>query len=972
MYPLLICLPAYVFFCGAAMLFQSVTRNRPLTFTALIGLMALFLVLASGRAYYTFDAFAFGLPVLLSEYTGLARPVLTAVQRISFMAMGLAMAPVAFLLIPRPRQSKTARLILSAAVPALAAVSVICSAGYFMEHRAGEALRAGMMAEAEGLRDEPLATPVTFDIDVIHNGGTLDIRTGIVLRNDTGAPLGKLIFNLNPGLEVSSVMSGGRNLGFERRYQVIEVSLPEALQPGALDTLTISCSGRIDDRACFPDADEKIRWKGFSQVDDSNLYDNPAFSSVRFGHSRFRFRRSFSFVTEELVLLLPYSMWYPSPGLVRGSGDPGLEHWFFADHRLSVHTGTGLKAVTQGRRIEESPGEFRFIPDDPLPGITLAVGRFTERSTEVDSVTYSLSTLCADDYFMPFFESAADTIPAVIGDLREYIDSHIGLEYPFRSFSIVETPVNLYCFARTLVTNGSGYSPPGLVMAPERAYKWYDSYIYRLHSKSWQKFYFDMDMEEGPKGGIVRTFFSSMRGSLMDVGNNLLSSYYSGVIHIGSGSRSAVDHAVDSHLGSRIDYFLDIDNKYSPGTNALARAIVDLDGNNLPGLLSGTQGRREALEVLPVKGKQLIIELQGLAGEEEVDRFFRDLISANRGRVITEDEFISSFEAATGQEIRPVVDRWYNCRELPGFIIEDVEWYVVDDEETEKYQFRFKAHNLEQCHGMVRVIFSFQSKMGKAIRDGTAGEKFVKTFLFGPGESKDIGVVTVAEPRTVYINTVISKNLPAVREYRTRGFEGRKHLQPLDGERVIGTPPPGDGPGVIIVDNVDPGFEVLAEPEIPLLKRVLGLARREDDGWRFRKFLPKNPPAVWRETVLELCYGRYVKSGHFVAAGAGTGRVRWTVDIPESGTYEVYHHMVDYYYSMKPKFRKNTSVQEYHFSITHDEGADERVLVLYECPLGWNLLGTYYFSKGKATVELTDESPKWFIIADAVKWVKKD
>ena len=375
---------------------------------------------------------------------------------------------------------------------------------------------------------------------------------------------------------------------------------------------------------------------------------------------------------------------------------------------------------------------------------------------------------------------------------------------------------------------------------------------------------------------------------------------------------------------------------------------------------------------LPIKGKQLVIELQGLAGEEKVDRFFRDLISSNRGSEITGEYFMSAFQRSTGNDIRPVVDRWYNCRELPGFIIEDVEWYVVDDAGTEKYQFRFKAYNREQCHGMIRVSFSFFSKMGKAVHDGTAGEKFVRTFLFGPGESKEIGILTVAEPRTVYINTVISKNLPAVREYSTRGFEGRKKLQPLDGERVIETPPPGDGPGVVIVDNVDPGFEVVADPEIPPLKRFLGLRARGDEGWRFRKFLPKEPPAAWRETVLELCYGRYVKSGHYVAAGTGTGRVRWTVDIPESGTYEVYHHMVDNWYTMKPEFRKNTSVQEYHFSISHDEGVDEPVLVMHECPLGWNLLGTYYFSKGKSTVELTDESPKWFIIADAVKWVKKD
>jgi len=297
---------------------------------------------------------------------------------------------------------------------------------------------------------------------------------------------------------------------------------------------------------------------------------------------------------------------------------------------------------------------------------------------------------------------------------------------------------------------------------------------------------------------------------------------------------------------------------------------------------------------------------------------------------------------------------------------------MINDGGTVKYQFRMKAYNREQCHGMIRVLFSFVRKKGKAAHPERGAGKYVRTFLFGPGEGKEIGIVTSTEPRTIYVNTLISKNLPPVKEYRTREFEKRDHEKPLDGSRTIDCSVVDKSEAMLLVDNTDPGFEVVTEPEVPFVKRVLGLSRDSEDVYPYRKFLPKVPPVVWRETVLELCHGRYVKSGHFIAAGKGTGRVRWTVDIPESGTYEVYHHMVDNWHSMKPKHRKSASVQEYHFSISHDEGVDEQVLVMYQCPLGWNLLGAYYFSKGKATVELTDESPKWFILADAVKWVKKD
>ena len=285
----------------------------------------------------------------------------------------------------------------------------------------------------------------------------------------------------------------------------------------------------------------------------------------RSGHSRFRFRKQFSFETEDILLLPPHSMWYPAPGLVRGSNDPGLENWFFATHRLTVHTDAGLTALAQGRRLEISPGEFTFTAEDPLPGVTLAVGLFKSRSAEVDSVTYSLSTLCPDDYFMPFFENAEyDPRPDRRAQGVGRLAYRPGISVQYR-FAIVEVPAGLYCFPRPLVTNSREYCQPGMVMAPERAYNWPDSYIYYLHQKRWKRLF--RNREEDPRSDTARTFIGSMRGSLLDAGMYVpLSSYYSGVIHIGSIGYSTLDHAVESHFGSRIDHFLDIDNKYNPGT----------------------------------------------------------------------------------------------------------------------------------------------------------------------------------------------------------------------------------------------------------------------------------------------------------------------------------------------------------------------------------------------------------------------
>ena len=52
------------------------------------------------------------------------------------------------------------------------------------------------------------------------------------------------------------------------------------------------------------------------------------------------------------------------------------------------------------------------------------------------------------------------------------------------------------------------------------------------------------------------------------------------------------------------------------------------------------------------------------------------------------------------------------------------------------------------------------------------------------------------------------------------------------------------------------------------------------------------------------------------------------------------------------------------------EQQDEVSVDFVKAEMGWNLLGSYYFSQGKAKVEITDKTNGNLVVADAVKWVK--
>ena len=61
----------------------------------------------------------------------------------------------------------------------------------------------------------------------------------------------------------------------------------------------------------------------------------------------------------------------------------------------------------------------------------------------------------------------------------------------------------------------------------------------------------------------------------------------------------------------------------------------------------------------------------------------------------------------------------------------------------------------------------------------------------------------------------------------------------------------------------------------------------------------------------------------------------------------------------------------YHYTVEHDEGFDEIDKALSNIEDGWNILGSFYFSEGKAKVSLTNKNSGRMVVADAMKWEKQ-
>jgi RHS repeat-associated protein len=170
----------------------------------------------------------------------------------------------------------------------------------------------------------------------------------------------------------------------------------------------------------------------------------------------------------------------------------------------------------------------------------------------------------------------------------------------------------------------------------------------------------------------------------------------------------------------------------------------------------------------------------------------------------------------------------------------------------------------------------------------------------------------------------------------------------------------GAPPGAIAVDNTDPGFSVTGTwISSTAVSGYLGsnyqhhYANGEPPTSVVADNLAGSFSGTWPTSTS--VGGYYATNYQHHAAGTGTSSFTWTLNVPSSGTYEAYAR-----WTQHPNRATNAK-----YTVSHAGGADV-VTVNQEVGGGnWQLLGTYSFNAGAATVSLSDDADG-YVIADAV------
>lgn len=993
LYPLLISLPTLFFIFGVTFLLMSIFRSQALTSIVLMGYIAATLFFLSTRFHYLFDYMAINLPLLYSDFVGFGNLTEVLIHRGIYFLLGLGFIFVTVLLfrrLPQSRGANTLSLILA----------VISLAGAFTlgwKHlsnlEAGILQRERMRALNSEISNEKHVSIKQCKIDLDHKGKAISVTAALTFVNSTSEAISRYIFSLNPGLAVSAVSADGRPLSYSRNFHILSVEPESPLEPGRTGSLTIVYEGTIDERSCYLDIEEDVR----EQPNRLSLYS----VDKRFG-----------FVTEDYLLLTPETLWYPKAGLPSGAVYPQLAPKNFVRFNLEVRTRAGLRAVSQGKLSHEDDGKFIFSPEVPLPGVSLAVGNYEVLSVTArdsvggDSLQCFLYLLEGHDYFSSYFPDLKETLPEFINELIAGYENNLKLSYPYQRFNLVETPVQFYAYPR-LWTLAAETTQPEMILLPEKAvtlrsadFKLFATMIRRRGQRGRRGT--TMTGEERQKG-MVRQFaqstllgssfqfqrlFRSIRRSRQGIGSRTIINvllpgtvgnysvfplYYSHARDFSSDKWPIFNSAMEYYLMTRIETASNTFLRNLSGMSDEELANLALAERSLAEILADESDKELLLDVLKAKSSYLFALLQSEVEKSSFEEFINDYLESRKFEDISVDEFLGELETRLGLNLEQRFDSWLNGKQLPAFIITDLENTEILDQEQTRYQVRFKVSNPAPVDGIIKVDFRTEGGF-RGMNFGmqpSAGEN-ARIIQVKSGQNKEIGIVLDERPRMMFIDTQISQNLPSVIEEWFPEAELEEDAEPFEGENLLDKPPLLVEQNAVVVDNEDEGFNVHTPESESLLKRLFDFSDGEDE---YIGMQPWNMPKRWKKTTYSGFFGKYRHSAHYIKAGSGENLVSWQAELPASGRYDVFSHATE----LRGAWRwargrgrgrdgQEYPAQDFNFVIHHDDGADEVKLDANSANEGWNLLGTFYFSQGEARIELSDRTKGRVVYADAIKW----
>jgi len=1025
LYLLLISIPTLIFILGLTFFVMSILKNQALTIILLLGYSVSALFFLNQKFHYLFDYIAFDLPFMYSDFVGFGNIATILTHRGIYFLLGTGFVFTTILLLRRLPQSRLMNRISLILTIGCIGSAVVLGITYLAKLSEGKHLRT----EMTGLNNQVIGldniTPVSCSLELSHIGSEIEVKANLSVTNETLNFIDRYIFSLNPGLKVTNVTHKGKDISFDRNLHIITVLPENPLQPGKPDSITIFYRGKINEEACYVYVDEEMRADNYRlsmyNIDKRYSFITPDYvlltpentwypiaGVLRYdsnSDSQVKHFMRFNLIvktTENLTAVSQGAATKIRPGEFVFSPEVLLPQLSLAIGNYKCHS-VIVDSIEYALYFLEGHDYFSEFFEDGEDIVTEAISAARANFEYRLGLSYSYRRLFLIETPIQFF-----AYPHLLTLSVENVQPE-QVFLPEKGILLSNADFRNYTyFTSVQARRGRG------VMTPRNATinllrRFIDGTFLGGASQPFGARALRTRRQQSnllPFAGLLELGFSGYPDMY-----SVFPMFYSHVRHFSSERWSIFNTAVEFYLISKI------------GNQSFRRAAIGggLTNQDLANFALMEQSLSEMIEnpkdiqsipnVLEQKCAYLFLLFQSEFETETFETFLMDYLNSCLFSDCRVEDFLAELEARFGIDLKPYFDTWLFQKKLPAFIIDEADCYEIYHGEQTRYQVIFNVYNPEPVDGLMQVQFRTSSRGlgGRFDRGGGAGggvmsePEYDEIISIEGSQTKKIGIILDNQPIGMTINTLISQNLPSALERNFRRIELNEEAEPFEEEIILDSPISLAEPGAVIVDNEDPGFFVHSFKSEGYLKKLLDTSDENE----YIQINFRDLPKSWKAVISGNYYGAFRHSAHYIKSGAGGNKVSWKAQLEQNGQYEIYYYVTGLAAmnmrgmrdmggmgrqggqamqrgqtgtggqarpeGMLDRLRRGgdteSIVQDFNFNIHHDGGVEEVKLDVDKAEVGWNLLGTFYFSKGEAIVELTDQTDGQLVYADAVKWI---
>jgi ABC-type transport system involved in multi-copper enzyme maturation permease subunit len=960
-YILLISIPTLVFILGLSFFIMVIVKNQAVTFILLAGYIALTVFYLNKKAYHIFDYIAYQVPMLYSSISGFSRPLEIFLHRGIYFLLGLGLISLTVYKLKRLPQSRNQSIFALTYGIILILLATGMTLKYLDLKTSVNRYRDQIMVLNNQYVNHLIPEIDSCHLDLVHNGKSIQVIASLDVSNNNSQILDTLIFRLNPDLHITEMTLNGSPVYFKRDMHIISVFAESGLKSGESARLIIKYEGGINENIAFSDLENK------------KFTENPVFEVARLD-------KRFAFLKKNFVCLTAETLWYPLAGGGYSNLTPMKNNAGFVNYSLKVKTREGLTPISQGNVTSFDDGSVLFKPEYALPKITLLIGEYIKHTIDVDSLQYSIYTIKGNDYYSSFFPDAADTIPTLINELKKEFEAGIGMKYPFRRLTFAEVPIQL-SLDNHIYSYTSDAVQPEIILCPEKGI------LFSSSDFRGRKYRLEKDMKNNNEevlpvvvqADLFRQFFRENFMAKRDQHFNydqivnwhtfsIYPQYISFYARISNGDWPVLAIALESYLSERNNKVTSTLQWYED-LSAAEKINIELRDATLEDLLKkGIESEpfeRNPItitDVVQVKGISLFNMLGTRFGAARLDTMINNVIKDHAHQLIPFDYFSEKISEEFEISFREELNSWYSQKNLPGYIIRNLNTYKVPDGEITKYQVRFQVSNPEDADGIITINIEFNDpNRQRDSWDPSFTVDFSEKLRIPAKTSFEAGYAFNSEPARMSVVTHISRNLPNNLVYNFSGFTETRNTAVLDSVHPIPFFSRNAPENEIIADNEDDYFSYQQALSQAYLKSLV--SRKKGDRYKYTSIW-WNPPRDWRAVLRSEFYGDYVRSAYYTRGGSGERTATWKAALPDKGTYDVYFHV-----DKVSGWRRNNRAANYNLTVYHDQGEDKINHSTENADPGWNYIGSWYISSDTARLDVSNKTNGEMVFADAVKWV---